>query len=45
MAGTWSSFENNNGVRREVMEKEPMLAIDKPEPPPIITLLEAVYNS
>ena len=38
MAGTCRTLEKSKGVRREVREKEPMLAIDKPEPSPIITL-------
>ena len=37
--------EKNKGVGREVREKEPMLAIDKPKSSPIITLSEAVYNA
>ena len=45
MIGTWSTLEKNRGVRREKMEKEPMLAIDKPEPSPIIALSKAVYGS
>ena len=45
MAGTCSTFENNKGVGRDGREKEPMLAIDKPEPSPIITLSEAVHGS
>ena len=45
MVGTCSTLENNKGIGREVREKEPMLAIDKPEPSPITTLSEAVYDS
>ena len=45
MVGTCRTLEKNKCVGREEREKEPMLAIDKPEPSPIITLLEAVYNA
>ena len=45
MASTWSTLENNKGIGREVRVKEPMLAIDKPLPSPIITLLEAVCHA
>ena len=45
MTGTYNTLENNKGVGREVRENEPMLAIDKLEPSPIIKLLVAVYDS
>ena len=45
MKSTCSTFENNKGVGREGREKEPMLAIDKPEPLLIITLSAAMYDS
>ena len=45
MAGTCSTLEKSKGVGREVREKELMLAIDKPESSPMITLSEAVYDS
>ena len=45
MAGTYNTLKNNEGVEREVKEKEPMLAIEKLEPSPIITLSEVVYGS
>ena len=45
MKSTRSTFENNKGVGREGREKEPMLAIDKPEPLLIITLSAAMYDS
>ena len=44
MASTCNTLVNNNGVGREGMVKEPMLAIDKLVPSPIITLSEAVYG-
>ena len=45
MAGTCNTLKNNEGVEREVKEKELILAIEKPEPSPITTLSEAVYGS
>ena len=45
MAGTCRTLEKKNkGVMREVGEKKPILAIDKLEPSPIITVSEAVYG-
>ena len=38
------TLEKNKGVGGGVRGKEPMLAIDKPEQSPIITLLEATYR-
>ena len=45
MTCTCSTLEKSKGVGREVREKDPMLAIDKPEPSPMLTLSEAVYGS
>ena len=45
MAGTCSTLEKSKGVGKEEREKELMLAIDKPEPSPMITLSEAMYGS
>ena len=45
MAGTCNTLEKSKGVGREVREKEPMLAIYKPKPSPMITLSEKVYGS
>ena len=45
MTGTYNILENNKGEGREVRENEPMLAIDKLEPSPIIKLLVTVYES
>ena len=40
MVGTCNTLVKNNGVCREGRVKEPMLAIDKPVPSPIITLYD-----
>ena len=45
MTDTCKTLEKNKGVGRKVKEKEPMLEIDKHEPSPIITLLEAVHDA
>ena len=42
---TCRTLEKSKGVGREVREKELMLAIDKTESSPMITLSEAVYDS
>ena len=45
MPCTCRILEKNKGVGREVREKEPMLAINKPQPSPIITLSEAMNDA
>ena len=45
MVDTCNTLVNNKGVGREGNVKEPMLAIDKLVPSPIITLLEVMYAS
>ena len=45
MTSTCRTLEKNKGVGREVREKEPKLEINKLEPSPIITLLEAMYGA